>query len=343
MFHGVLATTIYGRLARLLFRNSQQRLIRALNVYTLRTVFRSVTNLLRTEWCPFWEVFAQIFEKKVSAIRLRPCRSSLCSQGTAGTSFSGRQPDQFAVRLVPRPGRFAVIHFYVHNNVKSWMNSKNALPHGPHFIKRCKIKGEGLQRGRQRSSHVVCGCPRFQSSFPQVSWPMKSRLVENQPIRSKHIWLRAWLLSRRSAERKFSAASTFLWAMGDSTCISARCARLNQVFSGKYVSKKASRCFTREALIDAFLALYEQCSEGSMRSNKHIASFVQKCKYIAFNLLLLPSCSGLYVNFISRLHLSGHATANGRIHQEVFLSVSVRNAGEWKSSYWKSVCSFFQR
>ena len=68
--------------------------------------------------------------------------------------------------------------------------------------------------------------------------------------------------------------------MNDS--ISTRCAKLNQIFAGKSVGRKSSpngAGFTREALLDAFLVLFEECSSEFMFKDKNISGFVKKCKY----------------------------------------------------------------
>ena len=65
--------------------------------------------------------------------------------------------------------------------------------------------------------------------------------------------------------------------MADS--ISTRCAKLNQVFAGKSVGRKACATFTREALLDAFLLLFDECNSEYMLKDKNISGFVRKCKY----------------------------------------------------------------
>ena len=62
--------------------------------------------------------------------------------------------------------------------------------------------------------------------------------------------------------------------------ISTRCAKLNQIFAGKNVGRKSSGAgFTREALLDAFLLLFEECNSEFMLKDKNISGFVNKCKY----------------------------------------------------------------
>lgn len=66
--------------------------------------------------------------------------------------------------------------------------------------------------------------------------------------------------------------------MSDS--ISTRCAKLNQIFAGKNVGRKTNGgCFTREALLDAFLLLFDECNSEFMLKDKSISGFVKKCKY----------------------------------------------------------------
>ena len=65
--------------------------------------------------------------------------------------------------------------------------------------------------------------------------------------------------------------------MADS--ISTRCGKLNQIFAGKNVVRKASSpCFTREALLDAFLLLFEECNSEFMLKDKNVSGFLKKCK-----------------------------------------------------------------
>jgi len=62
--------------------------------------------------------------------------------------------------------------------------------------------------------------------------------------------------------------------------ISTRCAKLNQIFAGKNVGRKTSGAFTREALLDAFLLLFDECNSEYMLKDKSISGFVKKCKYM---------------------------------------------------------------
>ena len=65
--------------------------------------------------------------------------------------------------------------------------------------------------------------------------------------------------------------------------ISTRSAKVNQIFAGKNVARKTSNaCFTREAMLDAFLLLFEECSSEFMLKDKNIAGFVKKCKSYLF-------------------------------------------------------------
>lgn len=65
--------------------------------------------------------------------------------------------------------------------------------------------------------------------------------------------------------------------MADS--ISTRCAKLNQIFAGKNVGRKSCGTFNREALLDAFLLLFDECNSEYMLKDKNIFGFVKKCKY----------------------------------------------------------------
>ena len=60
--------------------------------------------------------------------------------------------------------------------------------------------------------------------------------------------------------------------------ISTRCAKLNQIFAGKNVGRKTSGAFTREALLDSFLLLFDQCNSEYMLKDKSVSGFVKKCK-----------------------------------------------------------------
>lgn len=76
-------------------------------------------------------------------------------------------------------------------------------------------------------------------------------------------------------------AVCLLLKMTDS--ISTRSAKLNQIFAGKNVARKTSNaCFTREAMLDAFLLLFEECSSEFMLKDKNVAGFVKKCKSYPF-------------------------------------------------------------
>ncbi|XP_043094170.1 citron rho-interacting kinase isoform X2 [Puntigrus tetrazona] len=60
--------------------------------------------------------------------------------------------------------------------------------------------------------------------------------------------------------------------------ITSRCARLNQLLQGKCVAPVSSGVggVPREALIDAFLLLYQECATPELMKIKHVASFVNK-------------------------------------------------------------------
>ncbi|KAJ7374104.1 hypothetical protein OS493_009436 [Desmophyllum pertusum] len=63
--------------------------------------------------------------------------------------------------------------------------------------------------------------------------------------------------------------------MADS--ISTRCAKLNQIFAGKNVGRKScGDAFTREALLDAFLLLFDECNSEYMLKDKNISGFVKE-------------------------------------------------------------------
>ena len=63
--------------------------------------------------------------------------------------------------------------------------------------------------------------------------------------------------------------------------ISARCAKLNQLFIGKNAGKKDASAPTREALLDAFLVLFDECNSANMMKEKNVSMFVKKCKHLS--------------------------------------------------------------
>ena len=92
-----------------------------------------------------------------------------------------------------------------------------------------------------------------------------------------------------------TATVSFMFDGAMSESISTRIAKLNQVFSGKNVAKKASFSFTREALVDAFLVLFDQCDDKNMRTDKNVAAFVKKCEYCSlFTIAWHKSIPGIF-------------------------------------------------
>lgn len=78
--------------------------------------------------------------------------------------------------------------------------------------------------------------------------------------------------------------------------ISTRCAKLNQIFAGKNVGRKSSGAsFTREAMLDAFLLLFEECNSEFMLKDKNISGFVKKCKYFkSSSVFIITRCLKKY-------------------------------------------------
>ena len=64
-----------------------------------------------------------------------------------------------------------------------------------------------------------------------------------------------------------------------SRTISARSSKLNQLFVGKNIGRKENSAPTREALLDAFLVLFDECNSASFLKEKNVSTFVKKCKY----------------------------------------------------------------
>ncbi|XP_067033704.1 citron rho-interacting kinase-like [Acropora muricata] len=87
--------------------------------------------------------------------------------------------------------------------------------------------------------------------------------------------------------------------------ISTRSAKLNQIFAGKNVARKTSNaCFTREAMLDAFLLLFEECSSEFMLKDKNVAGFVKKYQAMVDDLrtLCLSKDDFNVINTIGRGH-----------------------------------------
>ncbi|KAK2558347.1 Citron Rho-interacting kinase, partial [Acropora cervicornis] len=98
-------------------------------------------------------------------------------------------------------------------------------------------------------------------------------------------------------------AICLLLKMTDS--ISTRSAKLNQIFAGKNVARKTSNaCFTREAMLDAFLLLFEECSSEFMLKDKNVAGFVKKYQAMVDDLrtLCLSKDDFNVINTIGRGH-----------------------------------------
>ena len=63
-----------------------------------------------------------------------------------------------------------------------------------------------------------------------------------------------------------------------SETIATKCRRLSRVLNEDGRPDCSWRC-CREALLDGFLVLFDECGTEAMQKDKHIAAFVKKCKY----------------------------------------------------------------
>ncbi|CAH3013773.1 unnamed protein product [Porites evermanni] len=109
--------------------------------------------------------------------------------------------------------------------------------------------------------------------------------------------------------------------MNDS--ISTRCAKLNQIFAGKTVGRKSSpngAGFTREALLDAFLLLFEECSSEFMLKDKNISGFVKKYQPVVDDLrkLCLSKDDFNVLNTIGRGHFGQVQVVKDKQSGDVF-------------------------
>ena len=66
--------------------------------------------------------------------------------------------------------------------------------------------------------------------------------------------------------------------MSTNEAVSSRITRLNQLLSGKTSGKKVP-LLDKETLLDAFVALYNECSTEYMTKDKNIATYVKKCEF----------------------------------------------------------------
>ena len=60
--------------------------------------------------------------------------------------------------------------------------------------------------------------------------------------------------------------------------IATRTSHLNQLFLGRTNNSELRSSLAREGLLDALAVLYEECCHDQLRRDKHVATFVQKCK-----------------------------------------------------------------
>lgn len=66
--------------------------------------------------------------------------------------------------------------------------------------------------------------------------------------------------------------------------VSSRITRLNQLLSGKTSGRKVP-LLDKETLLDAFVALFNECQTEFMQKDKNIATYVKKCKLQIFFVL----------------------------------------------------------
>lgn len=74
--------------------------------------------------------------------------------------------------------------------------------------------------------------------------------------------------------------------MSGEETIASRFVKLNHIILGKSSSDFPNKYLAhRDGLLDVLFALYEECNVDYMRKDKHIVSFVDKCKFF-----LIPVC-----------------------------------------------------
>jgi citron Rho-interacting kinase len=64
--------------------------------------------------------------------------------------------------------------------------------------------------------------------------------------------------------------------------ISVRIARLNSLFMGRVCAGNGlvkKHCLGREGLMDALIVLYDECNNDTLKKDRNIALFVEKCMY----------------------------------------------------------------
>ena len=61
--------------------------------------------------------------------------------------------------------------------------------------------------------------------------------------------------------------------------IAGRVSKLNQVITGRSAVVN-SNLVSRDGLLDALFALYNECSNRNLMKNQYVSSFVNKCMYI---------------------------------------------------------------
>lgn len=115
--------------------------------------------------------------------------------------------------------------------------------------------------------------------------------------------------------------------MADS--ISTRCGKLNQIFAGKNVVRKASSpCFTREALLDAFLLLFEECNSEFMLKDKNVSGFLKKYRPMVEELrsLCLSKDDFNVINTIGRGHFGQVQVVKEKHSGDVFAMKTLKKS-----------------
>lgn len=114
--------------------------------------------------------------------------------------------------------------------------------------------------------------------------------------------------------------------MADS--ISTRCAKLNQIFAGKNVGRKSCGTFTREALLDAFLLLFDECNSEYMLKDKNISGFVKKYQPMVDDLRKICLCKDDFevLNTIGRGHFGQVQVVKDKHGGDVFAMKTLKKS-----------------
>lgn len=110
--------------------------------------------------------------------------------------------------------------------------------------------------------------------------------------------------------------------------ISTRCAKLNQIFAGKTVGRKTSGAFTREALLDAFLLLFDECNSEYMLKDKSVSGFVKKYRPMVDDLrkLCLSKDDFIVLNTIGRGHFGQVQVVKDKQSGDIFAMKTLKKS-----------------